>query len=248
MNTVVSFDDVGKRYANGVALEYHTFDVPALSFAALIGNNGCGKTTTLNILCNLVSYDSGKVEVFGERLTPRYVSYKKRMGIFLSTDYLIPALTIEEYLQFVCKFQGVPRSEADRRIKDAVEFFELGQHARKQIKDLSAGTKVKVGLSGAMVHNPELLVLDEPFANLDILSVSKLSELLLTLKGKKTLIITSHALEPVANLCDQYLVMDKGRVGHAVSREEFDSSDALVQSIRSMLTVKNNSSNLDWLK
>lgn len=248
MNTVVSFENVGKAFGKEQPLVNQTFQVEKRSFTALIGNNGCGKTTTLNVLCNITNYDSGVVHIFGQRLTERFVSYKNRVGIFLGTDYLIPALTVVEYLQFVCKFQGVDPIDARHRIKDALSFFELENDSRKRLKDLSSGTRVKVGLCGAMIHNPELLVLDEPFANLDIVTVSKLCDVLGTLKEKKTLIITSHALEPVANLCDHYLVMDKGRIAHSVSADEFASAGDLVHSIKSMLTVRNNSSNLDWLK
>lgn len=109
MNSIISFKNVIKKYDNFKALDNLNFDVKDLDFVALVGNNGCGKTTTINVLCNLVNYDSGEVIYKGTKVTPNYVSYKNEIGMVLSKPYFIEEFDLKQYWRFVGKFQKVKK-------------------------------------------------------------------------------------------------------------------------------------------
>jgi ABC-2 type transport system ATP-binding protein len=223
------------------------FTIDTNEATSLIGNNGCGKSTTIHILCNLIPYDSGEVLFEGKKVTPNYVSYKKHLGIVLSKPYYVEEFNVVEYWKFVCKFQEVPKNEINQRIDDLVNLLELNEHTKKPIKNLSSGNQMKVSLGGALIHNPKILVLDEPFVNLDIGTTEKIMQILKGFKGKKTLFITSHQLELVADLCDRFLIMDKGHIVAELNKQDYESLDALKTHVKQFLVKEDNNLNLSWL-
>jgi ABC-2 type transport system ATP-binding protein len=247
MNNLSLFNNVNKRYENKITISNYSFSINEYEFLSLIGNNGCGKSTTIHILCNLLPYDSGEVLFDGKKVTPNYVSYKKHLGIVLSKPYYVEEFNVVEYWKFVCKFQEVPKNEINQRIDDLVNLLELNEHTKKPIKNLSSGNQMKVSLGGALIHNPKMLVLDEPFVNLDIGTTEKIMQILKGFKGKKTLFITSHQLELVADLCDRFLIMDKGHIVAELNKQDYESLDALKTHVKQFLVKEDNTLNLSWL-
>ncbi len=246
---ILNLVDVSKTYDNSkFVLKKLSFNVHNNEFCALVGNNGCGKTTTINILCNLLSYNSGKVEIFDQQLTFDYVLYKNRVGIVLSEYSFIEELSITDYLKFVCKFQKVPKSETLKRIKDVIDLFELNDYNDMTIEELSTGNKMKVSLCAAIIHNPEFLILDEPFVNLDIQTTHKMVEILKSFKGRKSLLITSHNLDLVVELCDRFLIMNDGKILLEINKNDYSSLDELKAFIKQLLTKEDfKIKQLDWL-
>lgn len=155
---------------------------------------------------------------------------------------------IVEYWKFVCKFQEVPKNEINQRIDDLVNLLELNEHTKKPIKNLSSGNQMKVSLGEALIHNPKMLVLDEPFVNLDIGSTEKIMNILKGFKGKKTIFITSHQLELVADLCDRFLIMNKWHIVAELNKQDYDSIDALKIHVKQFLVKEDNNLNLSWLE
>lgn len=243
---VINIKGINKKYGNKAVLNNLDFSIRANSFTALIGNNGCGKSTIVNILCNIVNFDSGEIEVFNKRLTTQYVSYKNRVGFVLSQPVYVPEFTTNQYLKFVCKFQNVSDSEISNRVSQIVGFFDI-QDPDTPIKYLSLGNKMKVSLAGALVHNPEFLILDEPFANLDITTTASLIHLLNSFKGSKTLLITSHNLDLVVDLCDTFLIMGEGQIKLEIKKEENQTIDSLKMKIKEMLEKRSAQSIPSWL-
>ena len=247
MQNIISFKKVVKNYGKNIALDKLTFDLKEGNCTGLIGNNACGKTTTINIICNLIKYDNGEVQAFGKKVTPNYISYKSKLGIVLSKPYYVEVFTPVEYLKFVCKFQYVPKNEIYQRVTDLIELFELKADKNKSIKNLSSGNQMKVTLGAALIHNPELLLLDEPFINIDIATTEKIMNILKGFKGKKTIFITSHNLDLVIELCDNFLIMDKGKIIQNICKTDYDNTTTLKNEVKKLLVKENKEINLSWL-
>lgn len=244
---MIKFENLIKLYGSEKALSNLSFEIHENSMVSLIGNNGCGKSTTIHILCNLAGYDKGELTFGGKKITSDYVSYKRQLGILLSKPYYIEDFNALEYWKFVCKFQEVPKEEVKKRMDDLVDLLELQDYVQKPIKNLSSGNQKKVSLGGVLIHNPKMLILDEPFVNLDIRTTEKIMDILKGFRGKKTVFITSHQLELVADLCERFLIMDKGRIVSDLDKTDFESSDALKDYVRQFLAEKGDPIDLGWL-
>jgi ABC-2 type transport system ATP-binding protein len=245
---MVEFKEVSKAYKKGKnVLNKLSLKLEKNEFIALVGNNGCGKTTTIHILCNILKYDSGEVYAFGKKIEKKYVEYKNKLGVILSEPYYIEEFTVLDYLKFVGKFQHVPKNEIEQRIDDITEFFNIEDYKKKKIKDYSSGNQMKISLSAALIHNPELLILDEPFVNLDIQTTENIINLLKSFKTKKTLFISSHNLDLVADLCDRFLIMDKGKIVADKNKSNYASISELKTSVKEMLTTGKGIQDISWL-
>ena len=245
---MIRFDGVSKKYSKNIALDKLTFDTGNYNNTALVGNNGCGKTTTINVICNLIKYDYGKAYIFEKLITPSYNSYKNRIGVVLSTQYFINEFSLLEYWKFVCRFQKVPSKEINNRIEDLILLFELHNERNKKIKKLSDGNQMKVSIGAALIHNPELIILDEPFVNLDIKTTERLIAILKGFKKKKKIFITSHHLDLVAELCDGFLIMDEGKIIHKIDKSRVKNQQMIKEHIYHQLTKFKKNINLAWLK
>lgn len=248
MKPIITFRNVKKKYGKVSALNGLSFDIHHNDRIGLIGNNGCGKTTTINIMCNLISYDSGEVVVFDKIVTTNYVSFKSKMGIVLSEPYYIDDFTIEQYWRFVCKYQKVPHHEIKNRIKDLTEFLNLNDDRKKKIHQLSSGNQSKVSLGSALIHNPQLLVLDEPFVNLDIETTEQLKSLLKKVLQSKTLFITSHDLDLIIDLCNTFFIMEKGKIIDVYNLKDFNDQFELKDHIKQKVIKEKPNTELAWLK
>jgi ABC-2 type transport system ATP-binding protein len=249
MMTQIEFINVIKRYKNFEALRELSFSLGLNEFTALVGNNGCGKTTTINILTNLISYDSGEVKVFGKRVTPSYVSYKNKLGILLSNSILINEFTPYEYLAFVCKFQNVDSLDIKRRIEDVIDTFKISNSKNKLIGNFSSGDQMKISFASTIIHNPQILILDEPFIYLDIQTIDFLLTLLLSFRKKRTIFITSHNLDLIANLCERFLIMQEGKIIDDIYKDANNSIESIKTLIKERLIIQHNNINLlNWLR
>lgn len=248
MEELISFKNVTKYYGNVMALNELTFSINEREIVALVGNNGCGKTTTVNVLCNLIPYEKGEVFVFDKQLTPFYVSYKNRIGFLLSPPIFVNEFSPVEYLRFICKFQGVNRENIESRIKDIIETFEISDSKKKKISDLSAGNKMKIAFASAIIHNPQIVILDEPFIHLDIRTIDLIMNLLSSFRNIKTIFITSHNLDLVLDLCERILLMADGQIIEDLLKTNNLTNEMFKQMIKQKLSLRNKKIKIfDWL-
>lgn len=153
----------------------------------------------------------------------------------------------KEYLQFVCGFQKVPKEEIRSRIELVTNLVDI-RDSNNRIKNLSSGNQMKVSIAAALIHNPRMLMLDEPFMNLDIDTQESLKALLLQLHEKKTMFITSHNLDILVDICDNFLIMDNGTIIAEIQKTDHSNIDDLKEKIRQKLSKRKHKLNLQWLQ
>ncbi|MDO5664337.1 MAG: ABC transporter ATP-binding protein [Bacteroidia bacterium] len=213
-NTVIKATDLKKIY-NGVAV----LNIPEISIKygesfGLVGNNGAGKTTFFRLLLDLIEASSGEVQIDDEKVA-RNDNWKSKVGSFLDESFLIDFLTPEEYFNFTGKVYGKSQGDIATFLESMKEFFNgeiLG--SKKLIRDLSKGNQKKTGITAALLSDPQILILDEPFTALDPTSQIRLKRMLNELKNTKnmTMLISSHDLNHVTEVCDRIVVLEKGLV------------------------------------
>lgn len=244
---LVEFKNVSKKFKSKVVLDEMTFQIPQFSAVGLIGNNGAGKSTTINILCNILKYDSGSVFYKNRKISKHSYQYKSELGIVLSNPGFIEEFTPSEYLSVACYFHNIPKVDRKSRIANLLTFFDIDAPKKKRIKELSAGNRAKVSLAASLIHNPHLLVLDEPFTNLDFQSTEKIMDLLHQIKKNKTLLITSHHIDFVFELCETFLIIDKGKIRYEVEKQQFPDANAFKRELKYLMGNAIGRQDLSWL-
>jgi ABC-type multidrug transport system, ATPase component len=193
---------------------------------ALMGANGAGKTTLINIISGLLRHDDGTCFIENEEVTENNYTYKTNVGYVLETPMYIESFTADEYLEFVARLHKLDENTIKLRMQELLDFFELPTQNKKYIKNFSRGMKGKVSLAASLIHNPQYLILDEPFDGLDFLTIEKIKTLLKT-KAEKgaTILITSHQYDIISALCDNLALLKDGII-------EFNNSyDALEKQV-----------------
>ncbi len=201
-----------KKYRNDFELIIPNLNITEREIVGLIGNNGAGKTTFLKLMLDLIEPTEGKVLMNGIDVKKNY-DWKKYLGAYLNSDFLIDFLTFEEYVYFIGESYYLQKEEIDKNLKTFKSFIKE-QNGQKLIRELSAGNKQKVGIIGALITKPKLLILDEPHSNLDPKSQIILKQLLLELNKKNgtTIIVSSHNLNFVSEICDRIILLENGKI------------------------------------
>ncbi|MEX0968735.1 MAG: ABC transporter ATP-binding protein [Bacteroidia bacterium] len=211
---MIIFKNLLKQYGDTRAVDVEELMIPAGQAMGLVGNNGAGKTTLFRMLLDLVRPTQGDVSSKGENVR-HSESWKHYTGSYLDEHFLIDFLTAEEYFSFIAKINGLTEGDLQQFYARFDEIFNeeiLGK--RKYIRDLSQGNQKKVGIAAAIMPNPEVLVLDEPFANLDPSTQIRLKKLLRQLQeeNRMTMLISSHDLIHVTEVCERIVVLERGRI------------------------------------
>jgi len=210
----VEFDRVVKTYDRGVrALDGLTLAVPESSIVGFIGLNGAGKTTAIKLIAGFLTPDSGAVRVFGREIGTRDNSYKRDIGFVLDEPLFFDWMSGKEYLEFAGAMYGVALADVGRRSEELLEYFDLAEKANEPIRTYSTGMKKKISLAAAVIHQPRLIVLDEPLEGIDALAASTIKESLTQLAGRgTTILITSHVLDTVEKLCREVAIIHRGAI------------------------------------
>lgn len=211
---MITIDTVSKKYGKAEVLNIDALEIPTGQSFGLVGNNGAGKTTLFNILLDLIRPTTGAI-VTNDISVHKSEAWKNFTGSFIDESFLISYLTPEEYFQFIGDLRGTNKTDVTSFLSQFEEFFNeevLGK--KKYLRDLSKGNQKKVGIVAAMMGNPQVVVLDEPFANLDPTTQIRLKKLLKTLTTDKdvTVLVSSHDLSHVTEVCERIVVLDKGLV------------------------------------
>jgi ABC-2 type transport system ATP-binding protein len=211
---MISVQQIVKSYGNYTAVNIPSLDIPAGQSFGLVGNNGAGKTTLFRMLLDLVKPTAGQVLSEGQDVAGNE-AWKHYTGAYLDEGFLLGHLTPNEYFEFVGTMFGLNKAELEERLAPFSDFFNGEIREKKAyIRDLSKGNQKKVGIAAAMMVQPRVLVLDEPFANLDPTTQIRLKQLLKRYHAEHgaTLLISSHDLNHVTEVCERIVILEKGQV------------------------------------
>ena len=209
---MVEVRDIVKRYGDHVAVDHLSFRVEKGQIYGFLGPNGAGKSTTMNIITGYLASNEGTVLINGHDILEEPEEAKKCVGYLPEQPPLYMDMTVLECLNFAAELKGVQRSERDDMIQDIMEMLSLEDVKERLVKNLSKGYRQRVGLGQALVGNPEILILDEPTVGLDPKQIIEIRSLIKDLSKEHTVILSSHILSEVSALCDQILIISKGKL------------------------------------
>jgi gliding motility-associated transport system ATP-binding protein len=209
---MIEVQHLTKRYGPVTAVNDVTFKVEAGEILGFLGPNGAGKTTTMRVITGYIPATEGQVVVAGHDVFEQPIEAKRRTGYLPETPPLYPDMTVREYLTFVARIKGVARRETASRVDEAMKKTRVGDMAGRHCAKLSKGYRQRVGLSQAILHNPEVLVLDEPTAGLDPKQIIETRQLIRDLGGSHTIVLSTHILPEVSQTCQRVVIINKGKV------------------------------------
>jgi len=212
---MIQVNNLSKTYNNGVrVLNITNLDIPKGQSFGLVGNNGAGKTTFFSLLLDLIQPSSGYIKNNGVEVS-KSEAWKPFTAAFIDESFLIGYLTAEEYFYFIGDLRGQNKADVDSLLKKHEEFFN-GEilNSRKYLRDLSKGNMKKVGIIAALIGNPEVVILDEPFANLDPTTVNRLKKIIKELADdpNRTVLVSSHDLVHTVEVCNRIVALHLGEV------------------------------------
>ncbi|MGK5632584.1 ABC transporter ATP-binding protein [Streptomyces sp. URMC 123] len=240
-----------KRFGEQVAVAGVDLDIPAGRFIGLVGPNGAGKTTTLSMVTGLLRPDAGQVEIGGHDVWRDPVAVKSRIGVLPEGLRLFERLSGRELLAYNGRLRGLPGDEVDKRAAQLLDVLDLAGSQHKLVVDYSTGMRKKIGLAAALLHNPEVLFLDEPFEGVDPVSAQTIRGVLerYTSSGA-TVVFSSHVMELVESLCDWVAVMAAGHVrAQGPLAEVRGSAPSLQEAFLELVGAggRDSGQSLDWL-
>jgi ABC-2 type transport system ATP-binding protein len=209
---MIEVQSLTKRYGPVTAVSDVTFRVEAGEILGFLGPNGAGKTTTMRIITGYMPATEGRVVVAGHDVFDQPVQAKRHTGYLPETPPLYPDMTVREYLNFVARIKGVARREVTSRVDEVMKRTWVADMAGRHCGKLSKGYKQRVGLAQAIIHNPKVLVLDEPTAGLDPKQIIETRQLIRELAGTHTIVLSTHILPEVSQTCQRVVIISKGRV------------------------------------
>lgn len=209
----LSAQNLSKSYGKLLAVDDVSLQVAAGEIVGFLGPNGAGKTTTLKMLIGLLKPNAGRVNIAGFDLAEEPVRARERIGYVPDVPNLYEKLTPLEFFNFTADVFRLEKEAARKRIADLVELFDLGEHNKRLISSLSHGTKQKVSLAAAVLHRPEVLLLDEPTGGLDPRATRKIKDIMLELsRAGCAILFSTHILEIAENMCHRLYIINKGKI------------------------------------
>jgi ABC-2 type transport system ATP-binding protein len=220
---VIEVSELTKYYGERKGVGPLSFSIESGEIIGLLGLNGAGKTTTLRMLSSDLLPTSGKIVIDGVDLIEDPERVRGRIGYLPELPPLYEEMRVREYLRFAARLRGVPANQVDQRVDAAIDQVELGGEADTRISALSHGYRQRVGIAQAVVHRPALLLLDEPTSGLDPVQIVEMRELVRSLRGEHTIVISSHNLPEISETCDRLLIIRAGEIIAQGSEEQLAS-------------------------
>jgi ABC-2 type transport system ATP-binding protein len=238
---MITVKELTKRYGRTTAVDRISFAVAKGSIVGFLGPNGAGKTTTMRMLTCFLPPTAGAATVAGFDVLEQPIEVKKRIGYLPETPPLYPEMETVEYLKFVGSLKGLSGADLQRRVDYVCERCAIVDVKRKLLAKLSKGYRQRVGLAQAIIHNPDVLILDEPTAGLDPKQINETRDLIKGLAGDHTIILSTHILPEVEQTCEQVIIIDKGKLVATDSVRDLQARARGAESVRLEVAGRNGS-------
>lgn len=209
---VIKIENLVKRYKELIALDHFNLEIEKGEIFGLLGPNGSGKTTTINCLLSILTYDKGNIEVFGKEMKPTSYDIKSKIGVVMQNVAVFDELSVYENIDYFCGLYIKDKATRKQYVNEAIEFTGLEDYVKFRPKKLSGGLLRRLNIACGIAHKPELIIMDEPTVAVDPQSRNKILEGIIELNKKgATIIYTSHYMEEVEQICTRIAIMDKGK-------------------------------------
>jgi ABC-2 type transport system ATP-binding protein len=209
---MISANQLTKRYARTIAVDQISFEIAKGQIVGFLGPNGAGKTTTMRMLTCFLPPSAGTAKVAGFDVLDQPLEVKKHIGYLPETPPIYPEMETGEYLTFVGKLKGLKGANLEKRVNYVCDRCAIADVKKKLLGKLSKGYRQRVGLAQAIIHNPDVLILDEPTAGLDPKQINETRDLIKDLAGEHTIILSTHILPEVEQTCEQVIIINKGKL------------------------------------
>lgn len=232
MSNVIEINNLVKRYKELVALDHLSLEVKEGEIFGLLGPNGSGKTTTINCILSLLTYDKGSIKVFGKEMTPSSYDIKKQIGVVMQNVAVFNELTVYENIDYFCGLYITDKELRKKYVEEAIEFTGLSDFKKFRPGKLSGGLLRRLNIACGIAHKPKLIFFDEPTVAVDPQSRNKILEGISKLnKDGATIIYTSHYMEEIEQICSRITIMDKGRSIASGSKDELKKMITVTEHI-----------------
>ena len=221
--SIVKVENLSHRYTIQWAIRDINFEITKNGIYGLLGSNGAGKSTTMNIMCGVLRPTEGNVYIKGVSLRENPVEAKRHMGFLPQTPPLHPDLTVTEYLEYCAGLRHIPDRDISKAVKDVLGRCGISHFSKRLIRNLSGGYQQRVGIAQAIIHNPEFVVLDEPTNGLDPNQIVEIRHLIKEIAEDRTVILSTHILSEVQATCDYIRMIEQGNLVFAGTVDEFDN-------------------------
>jgi ABC-2 type transport system ATP-binding protein len=233
---LIEVDHLTKSYGKNTAVDDISFTVGKGEILGFLGPNGAGKTTTMRILTGYLPATSGSARIAGFDVFDQSMEVRRRIGYLPEVPPLYPDMNVHAYLEFVARIKGVPKDHISSRVTTAMEMATITDRRNELIKRLSRGYKQRVGIAQAIVHNPDVVILDEPTVGLDPKQIIEVRKLIKGLAGEHTIILSTHILPEASQTCDRVVIINKGRIAAVDTPEnlttQFKGSERVRMEVR----------------
>ncbi len=250
----IQIEKLTKTYGPQIAVNDLSFKVKTGEVLGFLGPNGAGKSTTMKMITGYIGIEKGDIRIGGQSIGKETNDFKQHIGYLPENNPLYLDMPVIDYLEFCAAIQGMEKSKIDKRIREMIAVCGLNREKHKKIGELSKGYRQRVGLAQAMIHDPEILVLDEPTTGLDPNQIIEIRKLIRDLGKEKTVILSTHILPEVEATCDRILIINKGKIvadgtpetlrkqsqGNEILmlRIEDENPDKILKSLKELDTVK----------
>ena len=229
---MIEVNGLTRNYGDLVAVNEVSFEIPRGQIVGLLGHNGAGKTTIMRMLTGYLEPTAGSIRIDGLEISEQRLNIQRKIGYLSENAPLYPDMSVVEYLEYVADLRSVPNRERLPAIKRALANTRLTEHALDAVTTLSKGYKQRLGVAQAILHEPEILILDEPTNGLDPTQILEMRTLVKELSARATIIVSTHILQEVEAVCERVIIMVQGRIGVDAKLSDLQQSNRLLIGLR----------------